>query len=692
MDDMTDQPVSDAPDVTAPSQEPPRPTPAQMMEAIIAAPNIADILEPEQLATIGEDVCREHAIDYESMKDWRTRMERGIELASLVKTEKSYPFEKAANVKYPLITTAALQFNARAYPAIVPPDDMVKCKVFGQDAQGLKQARGLRVAAHMSYQLGTEIEEWEETTDQMLVILPIVGTVVRKTWFDPAAGRPRVKLIDPGAFVMNSKCRTLESAPRVGEVLSLFPTEITERRATGQFRDVDFVEVEGEDKDAAQEFIEQHRRLDLDGDDYPEPYIVTVHKKTRTVARIVADFEQSDVMLGPDVVVSIKRGSYFTPFHFLPSIDGGFFGTGLGFLLGDISESINTIINMMMDAGHMASRGGGFLGSEFRIKGGAQQFRPGEWKMVQARGADVKNSIVPMTFPGPDATLFQLLGLLIEAGREVASVKDIMTGDTGGKAQTATTTLALIEQGMMVFTAAYKRIFRSLKREFKLLAKINAQTLDPQQYSAFHDPSGQTVVSPQQDYAMADMDIQPVADPRSVTKMQEVAKAEIVMQLAKDGKVDPGEATKRILHAAGIPDVDALAPKPNPMQQEMEKMQMQAAQADLTLKMVEVDQAIADLEKTRSESMKNMTDAAANVAEQRLVDAIGALGMIRDAIGRTLGRGAGGMAGAPGFNPGAGFAGGQPQGPAGGGGPVLLGGPAMAGGGQVVPLAAGGLG
>lgn len=689
MQDMADQPDAYAPVAEEPSSEPQRMDPAMLLQAIMAAPNIADLLPENQLAGIGEDVCREHAIDWESMKDWRSRMERGIELASLVKTEKSYPFEKASNVKYPLITTAALQFNARAYPAIVPPDDMVKCKVFGQDQGGMKEARGMRVSAHMSYQLGSEIEEWEETTDQLLVVLPIVGTVVRKAWFDPAAGRPRVKLIDPGAFVINSKCRTLEEAPRVGEVLSLFPAEISERKATGQFRDIDYIEVEGEDKDAAQEFIEQHRRLDLDEDGYGEPYIVTVHKRTRRVARIVADFEQGDVSVGPQGVVAIRRGSYFVPYHFLPAIDGGFFGLGLGFLLGDISESINSIINMMMDAGHMASRGGGFLGSEFRIKGGSQQFRPGEWKQVNARGAEVKGAIVPVTFPGPDATLFQLLGLLIEAGREVASVKDIMTGDTGGRTQTATTTLALIEQGMMVFTAAYKRIFRSLKREFKLLAKINSQTLSLEQYSLFHDPTGQQPVDPRADYAMADMDIQPVADPRSVTKMQEVAKAEIVMQLADSGKVDPGEATRRILQAAGIPDSDALAPKPNPIEEQMQKMQVQVAQADLTLKMVEIDQAIADLEKTRAEVMKDMTDAAANVAEQRLGDAMAALGAIRDEIGRTLGRGFGGMAGAPGFGAGpAGFAG-QPQGAEGGGVPGLLGGSPMAGAGPLGPVAAG---
>ena len=51
------------------------------------------------------------------------------------------------------ITTAALQFNARAYPAIVPSGDMVKVKVHGADPDGAKVARGDRIAAHMSWQL-----------------------------------------------------------------------------------------------------------------------------------------------------------------------------------------------------------------------------------------------------------------------------------------------------------------------------------------------------------------------------------------------------------------------------------------------------------------------------------------------------------------------------------------------------------
>lgn len=674
-------------------EEQPAP-PELILQAIIGASNIADLLPDERLAGIGQDVIREHRIDYESMGDWRRRMQRGLDLASMVKTEKNYPFENAANVKYPLITTAALQFNARAYPAIVPPDAPVKVRVHGADRTGQKAARADRVGQHMSWQVLHQIEEWEASVDELLTVLPIVGMMVRKVWHDPVLGRPRVRNITPDDFVINAAVKNLTDAPRVGEVLHLFPSEIAERRLSGLFRDVDYVEVEGDDADAPQQFVEQHRRLDLDGDGYGEPYIVTVHVKSQKVARIVADFAQEDVTLGDAGVVAIRRGSYFVPYKFMPSLDGGFCGTGLGFLLGDISESINSIINMMMDAGHMASRGGGFIGSEFRIKGGSQQFQPGEWKLVQARGADVRSSVVPMTFPGPDGTLFQLLGLLIEAGKDVASVSNVMTGDAGGRNMTATTTMALIEQGMAVFTAAYKRIFGALRHEFRLLARINADTLDPMSYSRFHDAmsaEGQPVMlDPRADYDLSDMDISPVADPTSVTRMQEAAKAQFVMELSQAGLVDPQEGARRMLQAASIPDAEALLPKPDEMAMQMQAMQAQAAQADLTLRMVAVDQALADLEKTRSETVKNLTDAAAKDASVRLDQAKMALETVRDGIGAVLGRGLGGMAGAPGFGNGPGLPAPQPDPIPGGGGFGLLVGQPVAGSGSFGPAAAGG--
>lgn len=671
-----------------------QPNPLETLAHILTLDNVAEYLDEDQLAKIGSDAVTDYKIDRASMKDWLDRMDRGIELASMVKESKSYPFPKAANVKYPLVTTAALQFNARAYPAIVASDGVVKAKTFGQDPQGVKAALGERVSEYMSWQLLSEIEEWEEDTDKVLVQLPIVGTMFRKVWYDPTMGRVRCRVVAPGALILNDKVKSLSEAPRITEEISLYPDEIASRRLSGFYRDLEYREADNEDRSKPEDFIEQHCRLDLDGDGYEEPYVVTVHKESERVARITADFEQGDVVSGERGIVRIKRGTYFVAYHFLPAMDGGFFGVGFGLLLGDISETVNSIINMMMDAGHMASLGGGFIGSEFRIKGGAQTFKPGEWKNVNAKGADIKNSLVPLTFPGPDSTLFSLLGLLIDAGKEVASVKDVMTGDTGGKTMTATTTLALIEQGMAVFSASYKRIFRALKQEYKLLAKINAETVSVEQYNAFHDTRDQEgqqiMLEPAQEFNMAGMDIEPVADPRSVTKMQQAAKAQILMELSAQGVVDKAESTRRILEATDIQDSEELAPKPDPIQMQMGELSLQAAQADAAIKMVEVEKLLAEIDETKSKTVKNLSDASAQQEGVRLDETRMRLEAIRDGLAQLIGPRPGGVAGAPGN---ASTARG-PQGIGGastGGSAVsLLGGQGMAGGGAPGIASAGG--
>jgi chaperonin GroES len=659
--------------------------PEQFIAFVTESDNLAPEMEDGKLGEIAQRVLADYDMDKSSMSAWTTQMQRGLDLAKMVKADKTYPFgTKSANVCYPLVTSAALQFNARAYPAIVPAGDVVNAATFGEDKTGAKAARGERVAKYMSWQLLNEIEEWEEETDNLLTLLSIVGTKVRKWWYDPVAQRARCRLIDSGAFVINDKVKNITDAPRVSEEISLYPAEIKTRIRTGQFTEFEFGGSD-EDTQAAELFIEQHCRIDLDEDGYEEPYIVTVHCESQTIVRIVADFAPADVsykremqqvevmapvqmgvdQMGQPIVgmmpqmtqqevvtgiLSIRRGSYFVPFKFMPGLDGGFHGTGLGLLLGDISDTVNTIINMMLDAGHMASLGGGFLGSEFRIKGGNTRFTPGEWKLAASSGAEIRNSIVPMTFPGPDSTLFQMLGLLIEAGREISSTKDIMSGDTGAKNMTATTTLALIEQGMMVFTAAYKRIFRSLKQEYKLLARINKETLSAEKYNAFHDEA--QGIDPKADFNTDDMDIAPVADPRSVTKMQEMAKAEMLMQMSAQGLVAPPVAAQRILEAANIPDREELTPPPDPMQAQMQQMQammgVEMMKAQLTRELVEIDKLLAQIEGEKADAAKTMTDAATSVAQIRLQQTQMMMEQRRMAIERIVQGGMGGMAGQPG--------------------------------------------
>src|SRR5690606_28024944 len=144
--------------------------------------------------------------------------------------------------------------------------------------------------------------------------------------------------------------------------------EIEERIRDGRFSAFDYENAErgegegSEDDSAPHLFLEQHRLLDLDEDGYPEPYIVTVHKGSMEVVRIVANFAPETVTTGDDgSVLAIRRQEYFVHYQFLPNPDGGFYGLGFGWLLASTNETINSTLNQLLDAGHLANTQGGLI-------------------------------------------------------------------------------------------------------------------------------------------------------------------------------------------------------------------------------------------------------------------------------------------------------------------------------------------
>ena len=150
--------------------------------------NLAQKIDQQKLDKIGQLVCEEYRQDLASRSDWEKRYEQSLKLASQTVEAKTFPWKGAANIKFPLLTTACVQFSARAYPALIPGKNIVNCRVTGFDEDGRKMRRADRISRHMSYQILEEMEEWEEDMDRMLIMLPITGTEL-KTYFDPSLGR-----------------------------------------------------------------------------------------------------------------------------------------------------------------------------------------------------------------------------------------------------------------------------------------------------------------------------------------------------------------------------------------------------------------------------------------------------------------------------------------------------------------------
>ncbi len=560
----------------------------------IKTKNIATEIPDEVLNKIGDRILRDFKIDELSRHDWMDKSEDAIKLAMQVAEDKTSPWPNCSNVVFPLMTVAAIQFNARAYPAIVMGRKVVKGVVIGnddgvpaidqttgqpvQDQQtgqinwqvqpGEKRLRAQRVGDHMSYQLLEEQPEWEEDTDKLLVILPIIGCCFRKTYFASELGRNASSLVNPKRLVVNYWAKSMETAPRVSEIIDLYPNEIEEKKRAGLFRDIDYRTLgsTSTDDDAPVEFIEQHRLWDLDGDGYQEPYIVTAHKSTGKVARIVAGFEAEGVIFSNETheIVRIKRENYYTKYDFLPNPDGGFYGVGFGQLLGPINDSVNTVINMLIDAGTLSINGGGFIGRGFSLHGGSLRRKMGEWTFVNAPGGAIRDAIVPIQPSEPSQVLFALLGSLIEAGKEIASVKDVLTGgDAGTAAMQPTTLLALIEQGLKVFTAIFKRIHRAAKREYDKLYRLNAIYLEEQASYQIGD-DWRTIT--RADY-LAGSGVAPASDPTMVSDMQRLAHAQFLQGYQNDPLCNPFEIRRRIFEAAQTEDIDKILnpnPPPNP--------------------------------------------------------------------------------------------------------------------------------
>ena len=565
--------------------------------------NVAELLDEDELSEIGSTVKRLYEIDKDSRQEWEQLMEKAMKLARQVIEVKNSPWENASAVKYPLLTVAAIQFAARAYPEIVKGQSLVKAKIYGPDPQGIKQQRGDRISKHMSYQLLEEMEEWEEGVDKLLHIVPIVGLCYKKTYYDPLLKRNRSDLALADDVVIHYKAKSINTVRRITHEIPFYPNDIHSNVAEGVWLDQDLGLARSDDyqndEDAPHVFLEQHCFFDLDDDGYKEPYVVTIHKETNKVVRIVPRFEVYNIKTkGKDkkeTIVSIRPNQHFTKYGFIPNPDGSFYDMGFGWLLGAIGESINSIINQLIDAGTLANSGGGFI-TGIRLKTHSQElkFKMGEYKPVQAMASDIRAAILPIPFPTPSPVLFQLLSLLIEAGKDITTIKDVMTGGDPGTNVPATTTLAMIEQAQKILSGIYKRIYRSLKQEYGIIYRLNGTYLDD--FVLYHHFGVAEEVA-RFDYAPDGTDVVPVASPEMTSDVIRMAKAQALVQLGPRPGLNQMEVTKRVVEALKTDDIEQIFdPKiqapPNP-----KMMQVQAkAQIDQAKLQMEARKMLADME------------------------------------------------------------------------------------------------
>jgi hypothetical protein len=442
-----------------------------------------------------------------------------------------------------------------------------------QDAE--KEAQAVRVKDFMNYMLMEVMEEFDPDTDQMLFYLPLSGSTFKKVYFDETKQRPVSKFVPAEDLVVSYAASDLATASRITHVLRMDENEIRKLQVVGFYRDVDISadyeadsdpvkskvnELDGVEKSATEDLytvLEMHVNLDIEGfedlDQMGEPtgiklpYIVTLDQGSGEILAIRRNYEQNDALK--------KKVAYFVHYKFLPGL--GFYGFGLIHMIGGLGKAATSILRQLIDAGTLANLPSGFKARGIRVRNDDEPIAPGEFRDIDAPGGDIRNSIIPLPYKEPSATLGQLLGVLIESGRRFVSIADQQTGSPGSQSQPVGTTVALLERGMKVMSAIHKRLHYAQKTEFRILARLIRDNMPP----SYPYTLGVDAGIKQSDFDDR-VDILPVSDPNIFSMAQRITLAQTQLQLAQSNPElhNLQAAYKRMYQALEVQNIDEILP------------------------------------------------------------------------------------------------------------------------------------
>ena len=551
--------------------------------------NLAELLPEDVLGPLGSELNQNYMDYKESRKEWEHTYITGLDLLGFKYEDRTEPFSGAAGATHPVLAEAVTQFQALAYKELLPADGPVRTQIMGAPTPE-KEMQSTRVKDFMNYQLMDQMKEYEPEFDQLLFYLPLAGSAFKKVYYDDLLGRAVSKFVPAEDLVVPYTATSLEDATAVVHRIKMKGNDLRKQMVGGFYRDVDIGqpgdiesdlerkerELEGITKTKDEDvynILEFHIDLDLEGfedrDSANEPtgiklpYIVTIEEASREVLSIRRNYELDDPKK--------KKISYFVHFKFLPGL--GFYGFGLIHMIGGLSRTATAALRSLLDAGTLSNLPAGFKMRGIRIRDDAQSITPGEFRDVDAPGGNIKDAFMALPFKEPSQTLLQLMGVVVSAGQRFASIADLQVGD-GNQQAAVGTTVALLEKGSRTMSAIHKRIYVSLKNEFKMLARVFKLYL-PEQYP-YDVVGGQRMVK-KQDFDDR-IDILPVADPNIFSQTQRISIAQAELQLAQSNPQMHNlyNAYRAMYEALGVKNIDMIlkpVPRPQPMDPSIEAIQ-----------------------------------------------------------------------------------------------------------------------
>ena len=534
--------------------------------------DLTDKLEDEEKENIAADVVDNYTSDKESRAEWEAMFEKGFDLLGLKIQETSEPFEGACTAVHPMLIESAVKFQSKAIQELFPPSGPVKTQILGKSTPE-REDQANRVQEFMNYQTTEQMPEYFDEFERMLFHLPLIGSAFKKVYYDANLKRPVSEFVPIDQFYVSYYASNLRKADRYTHVIYRSPVDLAKDIRTGIYRDVELPEATNPQPTSFSEkmdtiiglsptgtndpqytLLEQHCYLEIE-EDYALPYIVTVEEKSQQILSIRRNYKKDDK--------NQEKVSHFVHYRFVPGFS--FYGFGLMHFLGNLTMTATAAMRSLVDAGQFANLPGGFKAKGVRIVGDNDPISPGEFKEVEATGQDLNKAIVSLPYKEPSSTLYNMLQFITQTGQKFADSTEQIVSDAASYGPVGTT-MALLEASSKFFSAIHKRLHKSQRDEFKILAQINYDYL-PSEYP-YEVPFAEKNVL-KQDFD-GRIDVLPVSDPNIPSNAHRMMISQMALQMAQQSP--PGmfnlEALNRtILNAANLPNLEEiLPPKKEPQQ------------------------------------------------------------------------------------------------------------------------------
>lgn len=529
--------------------------------------NIVDEVEQSALKEAVTDLLEKIDRDKEAREKRDKLYEEGLRRTGLGDDAPGgAQFTGANKVVHPMLVEACVDFSARFMKEIFPPNGPVKSKIYG-NADKEKVDKADRKATFMNWQTTEQMPEFRSELEQLSTQLPLGGGQYMKFMWNNQHRRPRAEFVPIDDVYLPFAATNFYTAERKTHVQYVTKMEYERRVRAGMYIDVDIGapddpefskasiandKIEGRkstsyNEDGLRTIFEIYTYLEFD--EGVSPYILSIDKSSGMALALYRNWEKDDKQR--------KELDWVVEFPFVPW--RGAYPIGLTHMIGGLSGAATGALRALLDSAHIQN-----MPTLLKLKGGpnGQTINLQPTEVVEMDGGalidDVRKIAMPMPFNPPSPTLFQLLGFLVDAGKGVVQTSFEKLSDQNAN-QPVGTTLALIEQGMVVFSSIHARLHNSMARCFKILHRINSAYLTDEDIEA--QDSGIEISPADFD---GPLDVVPVSNPAIFSETQRFAQIQAVIQRAGalPQMYDMRKVEEMFLRTLKIPADEVLQPLP----------------------------------------------------------------------------------------------------------------------------------